>query len=284
MSNETAQPPVQSDGEKTTPSASASPVKPTTLVERLQTLVLDSPIRSAWFLSNLVVVTNSLLYLIFLRYFGFFKSVWYRSAFIGAIGTFGIVVYQSFFANKKSTSLSVRQLLSDDNVHYLYDALIWLFLPTHFLALIPFLSFSFFHVLNFTSSDLLPALKLAPGLATKIQNFSQQYHEFSRREAAAAELLLLIQLVFQALFFRKWSWITLIAYAIFIKVKSEGSVFTRHVLKTWEVRIDGLVSNQQVPPAVKQQWNNFKRLFKTLDNYSLIHKVEGTTETEKKSE
>jgi hypothetical protein len=124
---------------------------------------------------------------------------------------------------------------------------------------------------------MFPVLNVSKGVSAKIQNFTKQYHELSRREAAASELLLLIQLVFQAVLFRRWSWISLAAYAIFIKVKSEGSVFTRNVLKSWEVRVDGVVSNESVPPVVKSQWGSLKRLLKTLDKLSLIQKVEEKT-------
>lgn len=235
--------------------------------------------RFAWFFSNVVVVNSSLLYLsTFVLSLGY-RALWYRCALLGAFATFAIVVYQNVGSYKSATGgFKVRAMLSDDNVHYLYDSLIWLFLPCHLLAIVPFLSFSVFHVLNFTSTDLLPALSVSPTISTKIQDFTKQYHELSRREAAVSELLLLIQLFFGAIFFRKWSWVSLVAYGVFIKVKSEGSVFTRHALKRWEVRIDGIVSSQSVPPLVKTQWGNFKRVFKAFDKYSLIRNVETKTE------
>lgn len=243
------------------------------------TTLKDSPIRAGWFVSNLVTVVNSLLYIFSWKYKGALKAVWYRSTLLGALATFSIVVYQNVASYKTATgSINYRAFLSDDNVHYLYDALIWLVLPAHLLAIIPFLSFSFFHVLNFASTDLLPAVGVGSLVSSKIQHFTKQYHELSRREAAGSELLLLLQLVFEALFFRKWSWISLLAYAVFIKVKSEGSLFTRNALKSWEVRIDGVVSNEKVPPALKAQWGNFKRAFKTLDRLSLIRTVEKKTE------
>lgn len=204
---------------------------------------------------------------------------WYRLIFIGALDTFGIVIYENLAKYKTVTgSLKYGSLLADDNVHYLYDALIWLILPVkQSLAVAPFFFFSVFHVLSFSSSEILPALKVSPALHNKVTAFAKNNHERSRSLAANFELLLLIVLILKALVWRKGSWISLILYSIFIKLKTERSVFTRNTLKSWEVRIDGIVSAQNIPPVVKAQWVSIKRGLKSVGSFSLVKEAEEKT-------
>ncbi|ONH66816.1 Pore membrane protein of 33 kDa [Cyberlindnera fabianii] len=270
-----------SNGKSNVASSSSTGAKSSTApvhksaIAKLTDLINVSHVRFAWFVSNVITVWHGFLYLQPLFGGARLNSIWYRISLLGAFATFALVIYQNLKTYKTASGKwSVRAFLQDDNVHYLYDSLIWLIFPKHLLALIPFIVFSLFHVLTFIGNEVLPTLGVASGLAKKITSFTVQNHELSRRVAASSELLLLVVLIFKSILFYKWSWISLIAYSIFIKVKSEGSIFTRHVLKDWEVRIDGLVSNQSVPPVVKTYWGSFKRALKSADKFSIIKKVE----------
>ncbi|CAM9024000.1 unnamed protein product [Wickerhamomyces anomalus] len=255
---------------------SSTPLKKSSPIENL--LQVASYPRTAWFVGNVVVVFNTILYLLSYKSGGWLNLTWYKFVFIGALDTFGIVLYENLSKYKTTTgSLSYGLLLQDDNVHYLYDGLIWLILPRRTLATAPFLFFSIFHVLSFSATEILPALNVSSALNAKVSNFAKIHHERSRRLAANFELLLLIQLIFRALFWRKGSWISLILYSLFIKIKTERSVFTRSTLKNWEVRIDGLVSAQNVPPVVKAQWGSFKRGLKSIGSFSLVREAEEKT-------
>lgn len=221
---------------------------------------------------------NTILYLLSYKSGGWLNKSWYTLIFVGAIDTFGIVLYENLAKYKTTTgSLSYGALLQDDNVHYLYDGLIWLFLPRRTLAIAPFFFFAIFHVLSFSATEILPALSVSNSLYSKVSNFAKIHHERSRRLAANFELLLLIQLIFRALFWKKGSWISLILYSLFIKLKTERSVFTRNALKNWEVRIDGIVSAQNVPPVIKSQWVSVKRGLKSIGSYSLIKEADEKT-------
>lgn len=242
------------------------------------TIFQASYARSAWFAGNAAIVFNTVLYLLSYKSGGWLNQTWYRLAFIGALDTFGIVIYENLQQHKTTTgSIAYGSLLKDDNVHYFYDALIWLLLPYHTLATAPFFFFAVFHVLSFSATEILPALNVSNSLNSKVSNFARVHHENSRRLAANFELILLIQLVLEALIWRKGSWISLVLYSVFIKIKTERSVFTRSTLKSWEVRIDGIVSAQNIPPAVKAQWGNVKRGLRSVGSISLIRETEEKT-------
>jgi hypothetical protein len=283
---------VKPDTGKDKPSATEASQAPTSISQKFLAFVNASHLKFVWFLGNITVVISFFAYLLSYRSNGLASVLWYKLLFAGASTSFGIVLYQNkSLWSMTSKSAKVRALLQDDNTHYLYNAFIWLIFPKRTLAIVPYYAYSIFHVLSVLGFELLPALSVAPAVANKIQGFVKKYHELSRRVAATSELLLLVWLIIRLLTWKKWSFISLSLYAIFIKVKSEGSLFTQQILKNWEVRVDGLVSSPKVPPQVKQYWGFVKNGLKTVNRFSLIKRAEqqaaatdasATTTTEKK--
>lgn len=261
------------------PTNGSVPVKKP-VVESVRHLIDQSYLRFAWFLGNLGVVFSALFYVLKFRSNGWFKFILYKSIFVDALVAFGIVLYQNraaFYSNKGS--FQIRSVLQDDNTHYFYNASIWLLLPKQSsLSIVSYVSFSTFHVLTFLSNLLFPALNLPERINGPIIKFTKEHHELSRLIAANSELLLLIVLIFRSFLFKKYSWISLGLFAVFIKVKIEGSIFTKSILKNWEVRVDGLVSSPKVPPAVKSTWVSFKRVLKNINKVSIIKQVEAKIE------
>lgn len=232
----------------------------------------------AWFAGHFLVVLSSLLYLTSFKQ-SRTKTLSYRLVFLGSLDSFGIVIYQTTSLLKgQNQKLSIKALSRNDDIHYLLYSFIWLLLPTkNLLAIIPLFSFSLFHVLNYFATDLLPAFQINGSLNEKIINFTRHNHDSSRRISANVELLLLIQLFFKALFFVKYSWISLLGYLLFIKLKTETSIFTKAVLKNWEVRVDGVVSAPNIPPVVKTQWLNIKNALKQADRISISREIDQKT-------
>lgn len=107
---------------------------------------------------------------------------------------------------------------------------------------------------------MLPALgvsdssMLSEGLIEMTQVFSSPLMYFS----AFLELLTLLRLLFFALSFNMWRAVQFVVYAAFFKLRYNNSQPTRQVLKTWEIRIDSLVSLNAVPAPVKQGWISVK--------------------------
>lgn len=119
-------------------------------------MVLAQTLQFGWFIGHLALLMATLRY--FLSYITFnFASTWamlsYRTVFVSAAFTYGIVVYK---ANKSrfrggSSSRSPPQqtavaILGDENMQYLLMALVWLLSKQIPLAILPFAVYSLFHV------------------------------------------------------------------------------------------------------------------------------------------
>ncbi|GAA5882371.1 hypothetical protein JCM3774_004322 [Rhodotorula dairenensis] len=79
----------------------------------------------------------------------------YRIAYLGALVSWGIVVYKSLGTPQANRAYLQRALL-DENVQYLLLALYWFLQKPIYVTLIPFATFSLFHALTFIRTSVLP--------------------------------------------------------------------------------------------------------------------------------
>lgn len=247
--------------------------KESSISDKLVEYINSSRLKFSWFIGNLVVVLSFFGFILTYRSNGILNLILYKLLFLGSISTFIIVLYQSqvIFDDKKSILLKIKILLKDDNFLYLYNAIIWLIFPKISISILPYFGFSLIHVLTTLGFEIFPKLGIFKNLIPKIQTFIKKNQEISKK-ISNFELILLIYLIFRAVLFKNWSWLNLILYSIFIKIKSENSLLTRQILKNWEVRIDGLVSSPNVPPTIKQYWGTLKNGIKKIDKFSITEK------------
>ncbi|PNS16984.1 hypothetical protein CAC42_4948 [Sphaceloma murrayae] len=244
--------------------------------ERLMTLAYN--LQFAWFAGHVTLLLSTLRYV--LSYITFNSlSRWsrfsYRTAFVAAITTYGIVVY-------KSTKARLRggrgiggplAIIGDENVQYLLMALVWLVSYQVPLAIFPFAVYSVFHVATYTRSNLLPALYPAPanstpaspgkpksasGLADTIGRFVKDHYDSSMTLVAILEIVLWFRLLGPALLFRKGTWLLLTAYTVFLRARYAQSTFVQGAFTQVGARIDAQVNRQDIPPAVRQGWEAVK--------------------------
>ena len=136
-----------------------------------------------WFAGHVTLLLCSFRY--GLSYITFnYNSGWarysYRTAFVAAAATYGIVVYKAYRARARAGSRQqggALALIGDENVQYLGSfscpntasaqgivcspkisgmALVWLFAKQIPLALLPFMVYSVFHVATYTRTNILP--------------------------------------------------------------------------------------------------------------------------------
>uniref|UniRef100_A0A060TG91 ARAD1D21450p n=1 Tax=Blastobotrys adeninivorans TaxID=409370 RepID=A0A060TG91_BLAAD len=232
--------------------ASSSP-KPVDLQALVKT------VQFAWFVGHVLALVGSFFYLLFsLRIFKSpsFPKFWYREAYVAIIFTFSIILNQTY----RSKPLTVQALLRDDNCHYIFLAFLWLFSRPSFFTLPPFLVFSLFHVLTYLRSYLLPALGHGSSspLSAQIGHFVTGYNDRFMMLAASIECLQFVRLLFRVFTFRKGTLVQFIIYVGFMKLRYDNSMFTRTIVKQYEVRIDSLLANPAVPPVVRNGWISFK--------------------------
>ena len=155
-------------------------------------------------------------------------------------------------------------------------ALIWLFSKQIPLALLPFTVYSVFHVATYTRTNLIPTIQPAPpsssaspgsrpaakpnAIADTIGKFVKEYYDASMSLVASLEIFLWFRLLLSAIAFQTGSWILLIIYTVFFRARYSQSSFVQGAIHHGTIRIDGLMAQQNIPPAVRQGWETLKRL------------------------
>ncbi|KAK9461070.1 uncharacterized protein V1516DRAFT_674948 [Lipomyces oligophaga] len=222
---------------------------------------LAKTLQFGWFVGHVFVLLGVFFYFLSALRFNTGSSwarFWYRESYFAVIVTYGIVLYRSH----RASTPTFRRLIRDDNFQYLLIALLWFISKPLFFTTLPFAIYSAFHVLTYLRTNLLPALGQASSapLPTKIQTFVDNYNDKCTSLVANLELVLFVRLFLRALTFRRGSWITLLIYGSFVRLRLEGSVYSRQALRNWGVRIDSLMAHPKVPPAVKGYWEKAKTM------------------------
>lgn len=249
------------------------------LTERL--LTLAKTLQFAWFIGHLTLILCTIRYAfswIRFNYYGGVAQFSYRTSFVAAALTYGIVVYKTFKARAKTGARPPTpiSLIGDENVQYLGMALIWLFSPQYPLALLPYSVYSVFHVATYTRANLIPTVQppkvisaptsspngkpqYAPNpLSDKIGTFVRTYYDDSMSVVSSLEILLWVRILLSAITFQRRSWILLGIYTVFLRSRFAQSPHVQNSFQQFETKIDGLVGSQGTPPAARQVWDGVK--------------------------
>lgn len=271
----------------------APPPPGQTAQQRLIALV--QTLQFAWFAGHVTLLLCTMRY--GLSYITFnsasrFARFSYRTAFLAAAVTYGIVVFKGYRARAKSGKGqgSPLQLIGDENVQYLAMALVWLFSRQMPLALLPFTVYSIFHVATYTRGILLPTLQPPPvvpagqkpassGISETIGRFVKDYYDASMSLVAALELTLWFRILGSAIIFQRGSWILLVIYTVFLRTRISQSTFVQGMLRQAGARGDGLANRQDAPPAARQAWDQFKGIATKAHDATDISRYMGGSQT-----
>ncbi|KAF4460642.1 endoplasmic reticulum [Fusarium albosuccineum] len=249
--------------------------------ERL--LALAKTLQFAWFVGHLTLILTTIRYgfsWLRMNYYTGMAQFSYRTAFVSAALTYGIVVYKTLRARAKTGArapTSPLALLSDENIQYLAMALVWLFSPQYPLALLPYSIYSVFHVATYSRANLIPALlapKPAPEaadgaspsrrpavnspLADQIGAFVKEYYDASMSIVSSLEILLWFRIFLSAILFQRRSWILIVLYTAFLRARYTQSTHVQTSFTHLGARVDSLVGAQGTPPAARQVWQTVK--------------------------
>ncbi|OBA21912.1 hypothetical protein METBIDRAFT_139837 [Metschnikowia bicuspidata var. bicuspidata NRRL YB-4993] len=243
-------------------SASATGVLP--LAEQVKTL------QFAWFAGHAVTVLSGAFYLLtYVRVLPGAYKLWYKAAFLGAVESFGVLIYQL----AKKLGVHPRLLLRDDNVHYLFlAAVLFVRSPYVLLTLSTFLLFSTFHVLSYARSFLFPAFDISDShpLSVQVGSFVSTNNHSSIAFASLLEVYTVGWMLVRVLTLRPNSLLPLAAYVVFIKLRFEKSAFTRNAFKSVEVGVEGWVNKSGVP-AARSAWVSVKGAFHQAGAFLLVN-------------
>jgi len=273
---------------------------------------LAQTLQFAWFPGHVTLLLATLRYS--LSYITFnYSSRWaafsYRTAFLSACVTYGIVVYKAYRARMRAGKQGgVVALATDENVQYLSKsstrlciafpphvaranylavmALVWLFSRQIPLAILPFSVYSVFHVATYVRSNLLPTIQPPPAAqagakpqgsaaSEAIGKFVKEYYDGSMTLVALLEIFLWFRVLGSAMLFQKGSWILLAVYTVFFRARVAQSSFVQEAINQLTARIDAQLANQSTPPAAKQGWATFKGIVKQAGDATDIRRYVG---------
>ncbi|KAG0635282.1 hypothetical protein HOY80DRAFT_458238 [Tuber brumale] len=242
-------------------------------------MVLAQTLQFGWFVGHFTLLLTTLRYALAAVKFSAntrVASVCYRLGFLSAAVTYGIVVYKAYRPRVRSGQLpggqaGVMKVLADENIQYLFMALIWLYTKPIFYALLPFAVYSTFHFLTYLRANLLPTIFPPPpvpagspgsskpqsAFSESIAKFVKNNYDYSMHLVANLELFLWARIFCGALIFRN-SWILLAIYTIFLRTRYSQSQFVREALKGIEVRGNALAADNNIPDSVKSAWSTMK--------------------------
>ncbi|KAK6362346.1 hypothetical protein TWF730_006040 [Orbilia blumenaviensis] len=260
-------------------------------------LALAQTLQFGWFVGHFLLLLSTLRYTVSFVKFNTSTTaaqLSYRLGFLSCAVTYGIVVYKAYRArikqagtNRPALQQHLIAMTGDENVQYLFMALIWLFTTPIYLALLPFTIYSTFHFLTYLRTAVIPTLLPTPstpgaaatpsssagatlpagGASPKKQNanvvseiiskFVKTHYDTSMSIVANLELALWIRLLLGCLIFAN-SWILLIIYTAFLRIRVSQSPFVRQALHQAEAMIDGVVADPRAPPALRNVWASAK--------------------------
>jgi len=276
-----------------------APPPPASMPLSQRLMHLAQTLQFGWFVGHLTLILCTLRYglsYLTFNYYSFWAKFSYRTAFVAAAATYGIVVYKAFRARARAGTRpqgSPMALAGDENVQYLVMALVWLFSRQVPLALLPFTVYSIFHVATYTRANLLPTITPAqqsattgtsPGarpptrsspLGDSIGRFVKEYYDVSMTVVAGLEIFLWVRILLSAVTFTKGSWILLAVYTVFFRARYSQSSFVQGAIGEFTARIDAVVANQSTPPVARRLWQSLKSIVRQAADATDINRYVG---------
>jgi len=231
----------------------------------------------AWAGGHILLLAASLRYLLS---WITLKSVayvfWYRLAFSGALASYAIVVYKSLGAPQSGY---LRKALADENFQYFALALYWFMSRPMALALVPYATFSLFHVLTFARTNLLPMVfppsstqaerNAQSPIAKSLHAWVKANYDPAMRCVAWTELVILVRVIIGAVvamlpYVRrlpiKTSVLTPLIFIHFLRLRYYHSSFTRQVVQASDVMLAKRLSTPNVDPRAKKVYETVRSL------------------------
>jgi len=193
----------------------------------------------------------------------------HKMALFGALLSWGIVVFKSLGVPTASRAYLQRALM-DENAQYLILALGWYLQKPIALTILPYATFSIFHILTFIRTTFLP--KVSPASAAKdkatpppsgglgvqasktIQSLVKKHYENAMLFVSFVEIGIMVRVTFGALIFKN-SFLIPFFYATFLRLRYYLSPATRKAFAAVNSQIDHAISNPKCPPSVKNGVN-----------------------------
>lgn len=175
-------------------------------------------------------------------------------------------------------------------------ALIWLYSKPIWFALLPFSVYSTFHFLTYLRTNVIPTIippavtsggptppsspnsSAKPQVVTQhpisemISKFVKQNYDASMHLVSNLEIFVFVRVLLGALVFMN-SWVLLICYAAFLRVRYTQSQFVRQAFTSLEQKGDALVNDARVPEGVRNAWGIGKNVIRQVGDATDMNKA-----------
>ncbi|KAG0339518.1 hypothetical protein BG004_006780 [Podila humilis] len=190
---------------------------------------------------------------------------WYTRAFLGAILSYGVVVYKSF-PEIQFNAQFFQSMFTEENVQYFLMAIYWWRSTPMLAPLLPYAVFAFFNAITYVRTNILAVVSgdasaaQASGLSKSIEAFVDKYHDTAMSAVALLEIVgVMGSLILGALTFQS-SFLSPIVYAFFLRFRYFFNPHTRSAFALLRARLDGLVlNNPKVPPQALKAYTIAQR-------------------------
>ncbi|GAO46443.1 hypothetical protein G7K_0674-t1 [Saitoella complicata NRRL Y-17804] len=229
------------------------------LADRLKTLAKHP--QFTWWIGHVLVLVCSIRYFLSLLTLSLSpptsSSLSYRLAFIGAITTYGVVLYKTYVNKIQTLDINfIGRLLRDDNALYFGVAVYWLLTSRVSVALVPFATYSVFHFSTYLRNNVIPAvspsLSKSP-LSTKITAFVDANFPHAMRFVAVFELVAItIRLALPLVLFRVRAIFTLLLWVMFLRFREASSTQMRDAVVRSGQWVDHLCLQPGTPDVIRR--------------------------------
>ncbi|KAJ3106334.1 hypothetical protein HDU97_006532 [Phlyctochytrium planicorne] len=195
-----------------------------------------------------------LTYIVYARFFpSGAKS--YSKAFWGTILSYGIIIYKAHGTPQISKAY-LQRIMMDENTQYLILSFIWLTSKPVWVVLIPFVTFSMFHSLNYFRTEVL--IRIAPPghslhaavtqrIIPNLLRFTQAYQSKALELVAYLEIWLIPVYLLLSALVGGASIVSVILFAQFLRFRYFFSALTRKAVADLKARTDGFVARPGMP-------------------------------------
>ncbi|KAG2222205.1 hypothetical protein INT45_014102 [Circinella minor] len=215
----------------------------------------------AWFAGHVLTLLGGTFFILS-QLFLHPSNILYYLTFLGAVISYGIVIYQSYGLPSTSGNY-IHQLLLDENGHYLSLAIFWLLISSQQVSIgvIPYATYSAFHVISFARSNLLGDAN--KDLQVKMKSWTDTYYGGAMRFVAIIEVVgITARLVLSLIYpFRVTP---LLVYCFFLRFRYLSSSYTRQAFRDVDQKLATVL-----PPAAKPTYDGFCNMLSRLVNIPL---------------
>jgi len=245
----------------------------------------NASLHNAWAAGHFILLLSAARYAFAwctLRWTGY--DFWYKATFAGALISYAIVCYKSLGPPQPNKAY-LQRVMVDENAQYFLLAAFWLYTKPVAFAIVPYATFSLFHALTFTRTNILPkafpsnaAPTVGPNgqsqlpqtpLQKKIHVWVKSYYEPAMSWVARFELIILLRVLIGAVLFRN-SIAAPLFYAQFLRTRYLYSPFTQDAIAYADTWLTTQVQNPSIPPQAKKGWEVVRMLIVRCCEFSVI--------------